>query len=86
MDASDYSSFEVHATRTTNGTETLSIPLDVAYTVNGERTTRTVSVEYTPDAAVGGQPRQSGSSSLVPIAVTGVAILVVGGVIVRRFL
>lgn len=83
--ASDYSSFEVHATLTTNTNRSVTVPVEVSYSVDGERVTRTVDVGFTPDApGPGTQSRQSSSSPVVP-AVVGLVALVVGGLAWHRF-
>jgi len=85
VDASDYSSFEVHATLATDGNETISVPLDVAYDVDGERLTRTVAVEYTPENTTAQAAQEQSSGVPVVPAIAGLALLLVGGVVVRRY-
>lgn len=78
--ASDFSSFEVHATTSTNGTVT--IPLEVSYVVDDTRVTRTTTVTFTPDQPAAGATTTKQSSLPVPPMLAGGALVVVlGGVV-----
>lgn len=83
--ASDYSSFEVHARLTTNTNQTVTIPLQVSYSDDGERITRTIDVQYTPTPSHEVTPKQSSSGPLVPALVGLVLVVIVGGLGWRRY-
>ena len=84
--ASDFSSFDLTA-RTTGNVS--AIPVEVSYLVDGER--RTQRFEVGVDSAAGTQPQEQGNgggpgAGLLAIAGLGlVAVLVVAGVLVRRY-
>ncbi len=85
VQASDYSSFEVHGVLTDDVNGSATVPVEVSYTVDDERVTRTVDVGFT----AGSEPavestRQSSSSPVVPV-VGVLVVLVVGGLAWRRF-
>lgn len=86
VDASDYSSFEVRAALDTVTNETVTVPLEVTYRVDGEQVTRTVEVEYTPAAPDDeGDDQQASAFGVLPLAVGGVVVVLIGGVLWRRF-
>jgi len=82
--ASDYSSFEVHGRLTEETNETVTIPLQLSYTVDGDQVTRTIDVEYTPRTTPD-QSAQRNSGLLVPALGGLVVVAVVGGLGWRRF-
>jgi cobalamin biosynthesis Mg chelatase CobN len=82
---SDFKSFQVDARLTAESNQTISIPLDVRYQVDGHQVAETITVSYTPRTTT--QASQSQRDSSVPVAlVGGVALLVlVGGFAYRRY-
>jgi len=82
---SDFKSFQVDARLTAESNQTISIPLDVRYQVDGQQVAETITVSYTPRTTT--QASQSQRDSSVPVAlVGGVALLVlVGGFAYRRY-
>ncbi|MFC7077216.1 COG1361 family protein [Haloarcula halophila] len=73
--ASDFSSFEVQATTTANGTVT--VPLEVSYVVDDTRVNRTTSVTFTPAQSGTGEATTRQSSFPVPPLAAGGALVVV---------
>ena len=73
--ASDFSSFEVHATTTANGTVT--VPLNVSYVVEDTRVTRTTTVTFTPNETATDQPTTRQSALPIPPLAAGGALVVV---------
>ncbi|MFC6974097.1 hypothetical protein ACFQL1_04495 [Halomicroarcula sp. GCM10025709] len=73
--ASDFSSFEVHATTTANGTVT--VPLNVSYVVDDTRVTSTTTVTFTPNETDTEQPSTRQSALPVPPLAAGGALVVV---------
>lgn len=82
--ASDYESFEVHARLTGDANETVTIPLEVNYSADGDQVTRTIEVQHTPQATPGASTQQS-SSPLVPALAGLVLVAVAGGLGWRRY-
>ena len=83
--ASDYSSFEVHARLTADTNQTVTVPLEVSYSDDGQRITRTVDVAFTPATTPDAAARQSSSGPLVPAILGLVVVVVVGGLGWRRY-
>jgi len=82
---SDFSSFDLTA-RTSGNVST--IPLEVSYLVDGERTTRSFSVPA--DSALSGQPEPQtgggpGAGLLAVLGLGAVTMLVAAGLLVRRY-
>jgi hypothetical protein len=84
--SSDFSSFDLTA-RTTGNVS--AIPVEVSYIVDGERQTQQFEVGV--DSAVGAQPQESqngggpGAGLLAVVGLGLVTVLVVGGLLVRRY-
>lgn len=85
VESSDYSSFEVHAALTTDTNETVTVPLEVSYSDDGERITETVDVEYTPTTVDEATAKQSSTGPVLPAVVGLVLVVVVGGIGWRRY-
>ena len=85
IDESDFKSFQIDAQLTADTNQTISIPVEVRYRVDGQRVTQTIPVSYTPTTqAPAGQPQ---SSSGPPVALLGGGLLaaLVGGFAYRRY-
>ncbi|GGN87040.1 hypothetical protein [Haloarcula pellucida] len=83
--ASDFVSFDL--TARTDGNVT-SVPVEVSYLVDGDRKRQTVQVNAgSADTSQNRTPTdQRSSSGLLPVAAVGaVALLIVGGILVRRY-
>lgn len=82
---SDFKSFQVDARLTTETNETVSIPVEVSYRVDGQRVTETITVPYTPSTHAAAEQPQRNSG--VPFALLGgvVVVLLVGGLAYRRY-
>jgi len=82
---SDFKSFQVDARLTADTNETIDVPVEVSYRVDGQRVTQTITVPYTPrQQATVGQPQRSGGPPLTLIGGALVA-LVVAGFAYRRY-
>ncbi|ACV47632.1 MULTISPECIES: hypothetical protein [Halomicrobium] len=83
---SEFKSFQVDARLTGDTNETVSVPVEVSYRVNGQRIDTTTTVPYTP-RATGPAAEQSQRDSSVPIVLIGGVVLVVvaGGLGYRRY-
>jgi|GEM_PF-1495611 len=85
IDESDFKSFQVDAQLTADTNETISIPVEVRYRVDGQRVTQTIPVSYTPTTqAPAGQP-QRGSGTPVALLGGGLLAALVGGFAYRRY-
>jgi len=87
--ASDFVSFDVYARTEGNVT---SVPLEVTYLVDDTRKRQTFDVDIDPTGGSAQQPAQDGGSeggdqnSMLPVFIAGgLALLVVVGVLVRRY-
>ncbi len=85
VESSEFATFEVTAS-VTEGVE--RVPLDISYSVNGERHSRVATVDLTQPSAAGenGGSGGSGSSGGLPLLGIGALLaLIVGGVAVYRW-
>ncbi|MGB9953983.1 hypothetical protein ACOZ4F_16465 [Haloarcula marismortui] len=87
--ASDFVSFDVYARTTGNVT---SVPLEVTYLVDDTRKTQRFDVDINQMGSAAQQPEQDGGSeggnqnSMLPVFIAGgLALLVIVGVLVRRY-
>lgn len=76
--ASDFTSFEVNARLTDTVNETIEIPVEVEYAVDGERITRERTIQYTPTSESNDQRTQQGG---LPLVYVGAGLLLVLGVV-----
>ncbi|QGA81858.1 hypothetical protein [Halomicrobium sp. LC1Hm] len=83
---SDFKSFQVDARLTGDTNETVAVPVEVSYRVNGQRITKTTTVPYTP-RATGAAAEQPQRDSSMPVVLIGGIVLVVvaGGLAYRRY-
>lgn len=84
---SDFKSFQVDARLTADTNETISIPIELTYRVDGQRITQTITVPFTPVMqAAGEQPRGTPTPG-APVALVGGGLLLalVGGFAYRRY-
>lgn len=78
--ASDFSSFNVRAEPTGNGT--ITVPLRVSYVVDGVRTSRTVEVDHRLDRTpAAGQPGSGGGGISGLLVIVGLVLVVGAGVV-----
>jgi len=71
---SDFKSFQVDARLTTDTNETIDVPVQVSYRINGQRVTQTITVPYTPQQQVAtDQPQRSAG---LPLTLIGGALVV----------
>ena len=83
---SDFKSFQVDARLTGDTNETVSVPIEISYRVDGQRITTTRPVPYTPQSTGTGVEQPQRDSS-IPIALAGALVLVLlaGGLAYRRY-
>lgn len=83
---SDFKSFQVDARLTGETNETVAVPIEISYRVDGQRITTTRTVSYTPQSP-GASAQQSQRDSSIPIALIGAGVLVVlaGAFAYRRY-
>lgn len=83
VSGSDFASFEVHSRLTSDINETVDVPIEIEFAVDGNRVTRETTLQYTPTDGSEEPATQSGG---VPLGLIG--LLVVGALAVvgwRRY-
>jgi len=82
---SDFKSFQVDARLTAQTNQTVELPLDVRYRVDGQQVTERITVSYTPSATTVASDSQHTSSFPVALVGGGVLLVIAAGFAYRRY-